>query len=264
MIKQKHDTVKQERISQIDEIWASDNKSSNNRIVFTTNIINDVSNKRVVLDYTKGSGNNAQVIKFDTLNKIDNSNVRGFIAKYKQWLGVETLDSWSNKTNDGKARLRILRDGFLASLPIIKLEALIPLEDCPKKKQFTGNNNSRIWVNGLNYVHKYVSKLNPLENDKIALNFSELMQVAKAYYQAGGGSDDISKENKFTNDIARLTTIIKTDMDNDCKSNQPEKNTKDKMIMLVGIANQWVAHLRFLNDGGKSKKDLPKNKVVNQ
>ena len=37
------DTVRNERISQIDEIWNSDNKGSNARISFTTNIISDVS-----------------------------------------------------------------------------------------------------------------------------------------------------------------------------------------------------------------------------
>ena len=73
------DTVRNERISQIDEIWNSDNKGSNARISFTTNIISDVSKKHVVLSYVKGTGKNATTIKFDTLNQINNANVRGFI-----------------------------------------------------------------------------------------------------------------------------------------------------------------------------------------
>jgi len=251
------DTIKQARISQIDEIWSSDNKGSNARISFTTNIINDVIQKRVVLKYVKGQGKKAQSIEFHKLNKIDNSNVRGFIATYKQWLGVSTLKSWSNKSPDGKARLRILRDGFIASLPIIKVDALIPVDKCPNKKQFTGNNNSRIWVDGINYVSAYKSELNSVSNDKVALNFSELMQVAKAYYNSGFGSEDITKNNALTNAIVQLTTKIKTDTDNDCESNQPEKDTKAKMVALVGVANKWVAHLRGLND---PKGFLNKNK----
>jgi len=260
------DTIKQERISQIDEIWSSDNKGSNARISFTTNIINDVIQKRVFLKYVKGQGKKAQSIEFDKLNKIDNSNVRGFIATYKQWLGVEALKTWSNKTPDGKARLRILRDGFVASLPIIKTEALIPVDKCPNKKQFTGNNNSRIWVDGINYVAKYKSELNSVSNDKVALNFSELMQVAKAYYNAGFGDDDINKNNSFTNSIVQLTTKIKTDMDNDCANNQPEKDTQNKMIAMVSVANQWVAHLRSLNDpqGFLKNKKVEAKKVVNK
>ena len=256
------DTLRQERISQIDEIWSSDNKGSNARISFTTNIINDVSKKHVVLSYVKGQGKNATVIKFDTLNQVNNANVRGFILKYKQWLGVEKLESWSNKTPDGKARLRILRDGFICALPIIKLEALISVDKCPQKKQFTGNNNSRIWVDGIGYVGKYKSELNSVGNDKVALNFSELSQVAKAYYNAGYGDDDINKNNAFTNAIMSLTTKIQTDIGDDCKGNQPEKMTKDKMISLVDVANKWVAHLRNLNEGffnkDKSKTEIKK------
>ena len=260
------DTIKQECISQIDEIWSSDNKGSNARISFTTNIINDVIQKRVVLKYVRGQGKKATTIEFHKLNMVDNSNVRGFIATYKQWLGVDALKTWSNKTPDGKARLRILRDGFVASLPIIKLDALIPVDKCPNKKQFTGNNNSRIWVDGINYVAKYKSELNSVSNDKVALNFSELMQVAKAYYNAGFGDDDINKNNSFTNSIVQLTTKIKTDMDNDCANNQPEKDTKTKMVAMVSVANQWVAHLRNLNDpqGFLKNKKLETKKVVNK
>ena len=69
------DTVRNERISQIDEIWNSDNKGSNARISFTTNIINDVIQKRVILKYVKGQGKKAQSIEFHKLNKIDNSNI---------------------------------------------------------------------------------------------------------------------------------------------------------------------------------------------
>ena len=36
--------------------------------------------------------------------------------------------------------------------------------------------------------------MNSVSNDKVALNFSELMQVAKAYYNAGFGDDDINKQ----------------------------------------------------------------------
>jgi len=256
------DTVRNERISQIDEIWNSDNKGSNARISFTTNIISDVSKKHVVLSYVKGTGKNATTIKFDTLNQINNANVRGFIQAYKHWLGVDKLDSWSNKTPDGKARLRILRDGFICALPIIKTNALIPVDKCPKQKQFTGNNNSRIWVNGIDYVAKYKSELNSVDNDKVALNFSELMQVAKAYYNAGYGDDDINKNNAFTNAIVSLTTKIQTDIGEDCKNNQPEKMTKDKMVVLVDVANKWVAHLRNLNEGffNKPKTEIAKTK----
>ena len=64
------DTVRNERISQIDEIWNSDNKGSNARISFTTNIINDVIQKRVILKYVKGQGKKARSIEFDKLNNI--------------------------------------------------------------------------------------------------------------------------------------------------------------------------------------------------
>ena len=130
-------------ISKIDDIAIGDNKGSNQRISTTNLIIASIKKGDFVLEYKKKKTN--KLVKFSTLNTVNNEDFRGFIESFKIQLGVNNLPTWQNKTDEGKARMRILRDVFIVALPLIKADA-IDTDD--KGKSLTGANDSKLLLKG--------------------------------------------------------------------------------------------------------------------
>ena len=206
------DSSKQEQLTMIDNIVIGTSELGNKRIVLTTMIINSVKSGKVILKYKDKITGLERTFK--GLNKITNADVRGFVNCYKEWLGVETDPTWDNKTDTGKERLRILKDSFWVALPMIKVGAL---QKNKSGKEFTGNKNSEVFVDG-EFAKKYSpNPMHSKESDQVTMKFSELKKASQNYLidkNTDLNSDEIaSKDNSFVSSIKKLTRTINASKD---------------------------------------------------
>ena len=206
------DSSKQEQLTMIDNIVIGTSELGNKRIVLTTMIINSVKSGKVVLKYKDKITGLERTFK--GLNKITNADVRGFVNCYKEWLGVETDSTWDSKTDTGKERLRILKDSFWLALPMIKVGAL---QKNKSGKEFTGNKNSEVFIDG-EFAKKYSpNPMHSKESDQVTMKFSELKKASQNYLNdktTDLNSDEIaSKDNSFVSSIKKLTRTINASKD---------------------------------------------------
>jgi hypothetical protein len=204
------DNNKQEQLTMIDNIVIGTSELGNKRIVLTKMIVNTVQSGKVILKYKDKITGLERTFK--GLNKITNADVRGFVNCYKTYLGVETNPSWDNKTDTGKERLRILKDSFWVALPMIKVGAL---QKNKSGKEFTGNKNSEVFVDG-EFAKKYSpNPMHSKESDQVTMKFSELKKASQNYLNDKNtdlNSDEIaSKDNSFVSSIKKLTRTINAD-----------------------------------------------------
>ena len=224
-------------ISKIDDIAIGDNKGSNQRISTTNLIIASIKKGDFVLEYKKKKTN--KLVKFSTLNRVNNEDFRGFIESFKIQLGVNNLPTWQNKTDEGKARMRILRDVFIVALPLIKADA-IDTDD--KGNSLTGANDSKLLLKGA-FVKENYQPLNKDNVKQVALNFNQLKTVAQNYYKENNFSNDVETKNtSFEQMLVRTATVITEDMHNGCESN--ENFTHSKMVALATACNNWCRVLK--------------------
>ena len=208
----KTDSTKQEQLTMIDNIVIGTSEIGNKRIQLTKMIVNAVKNGKVVLKYKdKITGLTRH---FEKLNKITNADVRGFVECYKEWLGVETDPTWNSKTDTGKERLRILKDSFWVALPSIKNDCL---EKNKSGKEFTGNKNSEVFVNG-EFAKKYSpNPMHSKEADQVTMKFSELKKASQNYLNDKStnlnSDESASKDNSFVVSIKKLTRTINASKD---------------------------------------------------
>ena len=177
-----------------------------------TMIDNTVNSGKVILKYKDKITGLERTFK--GLNKITNADVRGFVNCYKTYLGVETNPTWDNKTDTGKERLRILKDSFWVALPMIKVGAL---QKNKSGKEFTGNKNSEVFVDG-EFAKKYSpNPMHSKESDQVTMKFSELKKASQNYLNdktTDLNSDEIaSKDNSFVSSIKKLTRTINASKD---------------------------------------------------
>ena len=101
--------------TQIDEILLGESSVGNQKIVLVNMITETIKSKKVVLEYDEENKTTGIIkkIKFDNLNQIENKHIKGFVDVYKKYLGVDTLKSWDSTTENGKERMRILKESFL-------------------------------------------------------------------------------------------------------------------------------------------------------
>ena len=206
------DSSKQEQLTMIDNIVIGTSELGNKRIVLTTMIINSVKSGKVVLKYKDKITGLERTFK--GLNQITNADVRGFVNCYKEWLGVETDPTWDSKTDTGKERLRILKDSFWVALPMIKVGAL---QKNKSGKEFTGNKNSEVFVDG-EFAKKYSpNPMHSKESDQVTMKFSELKKASQNYLNDKStdlSSDELaSKDNSFVSSIKKLTRTINASKD---------------------------------------------------
>ena len=206
------DSSKQEQLTMIDNIVIGTSELGNKRIVLTKMIVNSVQSGKVILKYKyKITGLERT---FKGINKITNADIRGFVNCYKEWLGVETDPTWDNKTDTGKERLRILKDSFWVALPMIKNNAL---QKNKSGKEFTGNKNSEVFVDGEFAKNYSPNPLHSKESDQVTMKFSELKKASQNYLNdktTDLNSDEIaSKDNSFVSSIKKLTRTINASKD---------------------------------------------------
>ena len=206
------DSSKQEQLTMIDNIVIGTSELGNKRIVLTTMIINSVKSGKVVLKYKDKITGLERTFK--GLNQITNADVRGFVNCYKEWLGVETDPTWDSKTDTGKERLRILKDSFWVALPMIKVGAL---QKNKSGKEFTGNKNSEVFVDGEFAKNYSPNPMHSKESDQVTMKFSELKKASQNYLNDKStdlSSDELaSKDNSFVSSIKKLTRTINASKD---------------------------------------------------
>jgi len=204
------DNNKQEQLTMIDNIVIGASELGNKRIVLTKMIVNSVQSGKVILKYKDKITGLERTFK--NINKITNADVRGFVNCYKEWLGVDTLKEWESTTDTGKERMRILKDSFWVALPMIKNGAL---QKNKSGKEFTGNKNSEVFVDG-EFAKKYSpNPMHSKESDQVTMKFSELKKASQNYLNDKDtdlNSDEIaSKDNSFVSSIKKLTRTINAD-----------------------------------------------------
>ena len=206
------DNNKQEQLTMIDNIVIGTSELGNKRIVLTKMIVNTVQSGKVVLKYKDKITGLERTFK--GLNKITNADVRGFVNCYKEWLGVETDSTWDSKTDTGKERLRILKDSFWVALPMIKVGAL---QKNKSGKEFTGNKNSEVFVDGEFAKNYSPNPMHSKESDQVTMKFSELKKASQNYLNDKStdlSSDELaSKDNSFVSSIKKLTRTINASKD---------------------------------------------------
>ena len=198
---------KQEQTTLVNDIVISNAETGHKKMVLTTMIINTIKAGKVELIYKDKSTN--LEYKFNQLNRISNRDVRGFANSYKVYLGVDTLKEWENTTDIGKERMRILKDSFWVALPLIKAGCL---QTNKSGKQFTGNKNSEVFIDG-----KFAKKYSPnpqhhKDTDQVSMKFSELKKASQNYYADGSTNlttDETSgTDNSFVSGIKRMARTI--------------------------------------------------------
>jgi len=165
------------QITQVDDILTGENAVGNQKIVLVNMITETILSKKVNMEYksvNKITGIET-IISFDSLNQITNKDVKGLADTYKKWLGVETLKSWASTTDNGKERMRILKEALWVSIVTTKKKVITKNK---KGEQFTGNKNSEIFVDG-DFAKKYSDNSKGL--DMVSMKFAQLKRATQNY-----------------------------------------------------------------------------------
>ena len=240
------DSSKQEQLTMVDNIVIGNSELGNKRIVLTTMIINTIKSNKVELKYTDKV--TSSDIKFSQLNKVSNSNVRGFVDTYKKWLGVDTLDTWSSSTDTGKERMRILKDSFWVALPLIKANCL---QKNKAGKQFTGNKNSEVFIDG-DFAKNYSpNPQHQKEVDQVSMKFSELKKASQNYYADKSTNlntnETAGTDNSFVASIKKMTRTINASK-GELVLKKEQAGTQQAVLHLAISCNQWDKEFARVRD----------------
>jgi len=165
------------QVTQVDDILTAENSVGNQKIVLVNMITETINSKKVKMEYTEINKKTGieKVISFDSLNQITNKDVKGLADTYKKWLGVDSLKSWASTTDNGKERMRILKESLWVAIVTAKTNVITKNK---KGEQFTGNKNSEIFVEG-DFAKNYS------DNDKgldiVSMKFSQLKRATQNY-----------------------------------------------------------------------------------
>ena len=252
------ESSKQDQLTMVDNIVIGNSELGNKRIVLTTMIINTIKSNKVELKYTDKV--TSSDIKFSQLNKVSNSNVRGFVDTYKKWLGVDTLDTWSSSTDTGKERMRILKDSFWVALPLIKAECL---QKNKSGKQFTGNKNSEVFIDG-----KFAKKYSPnsahqKDTDQVSMKFSELKKASQNYYADGSTNlntnETAGTDNSFVAGIKKMTRTINASK-GELVLKKEQAGTEQAIRNLEIACTQWSLEFNKIKQSVMTPEQLAKRK----
>jgi len=196
------------QITQVDDILTGENAVGNQKIVLVNMITETILSKKVNMEYksvNKITGIET-IISFDSLNQITNKDVKGLADTYKKWLGVETLKSWASTTDNGKERMRILKEALWVSIVTTKKKVITKNK---KGEQFTGNKNSEIFVDG-DFAKKYSDNSKGL--DMVSMKFAQLKRATQNYIadkQTPINSTEVSvRDNSFQTLMKKSTLAI--------------------------------------------------------
>ena len=252
------DSSKQEQLTMIDNIVIGTSELGNKRIVLTKMIVNTVQSGKVVLKYKDKITGLERTFK--NINKITNADVRGFVNCYKTYLGVETDPTGDNKTDTGKERLRILKDSFWVALPTIKNGCL---QKNKSGKEFTGNKNSEVFVDG-EFAKKYSpNPLHSKESDQVTMKFSELKKASQNYLNDKStdlsSDENASKDNSFVASVKKLTRTINASKD-DLVLKKEQAGTEQAIKQLELACVKWSAEFNLVKQSEMTPEQVAKLK----
>ena len=196
------------QITQIDEIMIGESTVGNQKIVLVNMITDTINSKKVKLEYVETNKITGieKLVKFEGLNQIENKHIKGFVDVYKKYLGVDTLKSWDSTTENGKERMRILKESFWVAIVTAQETVIVKNK---KGESFTGSKNSEILVDG-DFARKY-GDLNK-DIDQTPMKFSKLKKATQNYIKASdtpiSSSEASTRDNSFQTLMKKSTLAI--------------------------------------------------------
>jgi hypothetical protein len=194
-----------------------------------------------------------KLVKFDGLNQITNQNVKGFVDTYKKYLGVESLKSWDSTTENGKERMRILKEAFWVAIVTVKETVIVKNK---KGESFTGSKNSEILVDG-DFARKYGDLTKDI--DQTPMKFSQLKRATQNYIK--DGDSPISSSEVSTRDNSFQVLMKKSVLAID--------DAKEKIVLGENHANDlnsvkavFIKAQQYIEEHNKVQFDLKSKRVA--
>jgi hypothetical protein len=243
------------QITQVDEIMLGESVVGNQKIVLVNMITETIKSKKVVLEYVETNKKTGieKLVKFDGLNQITNQNVKGFVDTYKKYLGVESLKSWDSTTENGKERMRILKEAFWVAIVTVKETVIVKNK---KGESFTGSKNSEILVDG-DFARKYGDLTKDI--DQTPMKFSQLKRATQNYIK--DGDSPISSSEASTRDNSFQVLMKKSVLAID--------DAKEKIVLGENHANDlnsvkavFIKAQQYIEEHNKVQFDLKSKRVA--
>ena len=243
------------QITQVDEIMLGESVVGNQKIVLVNMITETIKSKKVVLEYVETNKKTGieKLVKFDGLNQITNQNVKGFVDTYKKYLGVESLKSWDSTTENGKGRMRILKEAFWVAIVTVKETVIVKNK---KGESFTGSKNSEILVDG-DFARKYGDLTKDI--DQTPMKFSQLKRATQNYIKDGdspiSSSEASTRDNSFQ--VLMKRSVLAID------------DAKEKIVLGENHANDlnsvkavFIKAQQYIEEHNKVQFDLKSKRVA--
>ena len=227
----------------INDIASGVRKDSNARLTLVTQLLEvEKSNKFEFLVDLNEKDSNKDTYKPDfkslhQLNMIKQSHLKYLRDTFmNNFLGVK----WKSSDKDNKPKLDALRDA-MSNFVCVSVNAKNTNKDILVNKNnsyFTGANKSKVYVNG-SFVNKWCEPLNKDNTTDVALNFSELTRVARAWYKSIGG-EPTAKKTPFDMAITRASNLINDDLNGINPFELSSAKSKTLISYLVTDCSKWL------------------------
>jgi hypothetical protein len=238
--------------TQIDEIMMSEASTGNQKIVLVNMITETIKSKKVVLEYDEENKTTGVIkkIKFDSLNQIENKHIKGFVDVYKKYLGVDTLKSWDSTTENGKERMRILKEAFWVAIVTAHETVIVKNK---KGESFTGNKNSEILVDG-DFARKHGNLTKKV--DQHPMKFSQLKKATQNYIKSGDTKINSSEPSVRDNSFQSLMKKSALAIDNAKQEIVLGKNNPNDLNAVKSVfikAQQYIEEHKRVQDSLRKK-----------
>ena len=254
--------IKSQIIDKLNAVVIGDQTNSSIRletlILVDDAVRNNMFKLEVDLNREKSENENytAKMVSIHSLNTFGNSELKYIRDRFQfGFLGVQ----WKSGDKEEKAKIDALRDVLNCYIPVNAWgkDTLIKKNN----SYLTGANNSKIRVSG-DYVNQYFKALNKDDIDP-ALNFSELMKVARGYYKSKNKNTGGSSTNPFDSAIKRASKLLDDDMNSEEPFEMSSSKTEENVSILVTTAQQYINQLRKarLEKSPKHKVEIDLQKI---
>ena len=238
--------------TQIDEILLGESSVGNQKIVLVNMITDTIKSKKVVLEYDEENKATGIIkkIKFDNLNQIENKHIKGFVDVYKKYLGVDSLKSWDSTTENGKERMRILKESFWVAIVTVKETVIVKNK---KGESFTGSKNSEILVDG-DFARKYGDLKKDV--DQHPMKFSKLKKATQNYIKSGDTKINSSEKSVRDNSFQSLMKRTALSIDNAKQEIVLGKNNPNDLNAVKSVfikAQQYIEEHKRVQDSLRKK-----------
>ena len=243
------------QITQVDEIMLGESVVGNQKIVLVNMITETINSKKVKLEYVETNKITGveKLVKFEGLNQITNQHVKGFVDTYKKYLGVESLKSWDSTTENGKERMRILKEAFWVAIVTVKETVIVKNKN---GESFTGNKDSEILVDG-DFARKYGDLTKKI--DQHPMKFAKLKRATQNYIKASdtpiSSSETATRDNSFQSLMKKSVLAI--------------DEAKEKIVLgeshsndLNSVKSVFVKAQQYIEEHNKVQNSLKSKRVA--